>query len=92
MYRETLPENQGMLFIFDKEEPQAFWMKNTHVSLDMIFVNKNKKIIRIHKYTEPYTTKSYTSGAPAIYVVEVVAGFSDQYGIEPGWSIDWKRY
>jgi len=92
MYRETLPENQGMLFIFDDEKIQSFWMKNTPLSLDMLFADADKQIVRIHKYTKPYTTQSYSSGEPSVYVVEVVAGFTDQYGIEPGWFIDWKRF
>lgn len=92
MFREELPENQGMLFIFEKEILQYFWMKNTHVSLDMIFVNMDNKIVNIEKYTMPYSTQSYPSMVPAIYVVEVVAGYTDQYGIEPGWTIEWKRY
>ena len=92
MYREDLAENQGMLFIFEEERQQYFWMKNTPLSLDMIFVNKEHKIVNIQKYTIPYSTKSYGSTGPALYVVEVVAGYCDQRGIEAGWSIEWKRY
>jgi len=92
MYRENLAENQGMLFIFDEEKQQYFWMKNTPVSLDMIFVNAEHKIVNIQKYTMPYSTKSYGSTGPAQYVVEVVAGYCDQRGIEAGWTIEWKRY
>jgi uncharacterized membrane protein (UPF0127 family) len=92
MYREDLPENQGMLFIFEDERQQYFWMKNTPVSLDMIFVNTDNKIVNIEKYTMPYSTKSYPSRKPALYVIEVVAGYSDQHGIESSWLIDWKRY
>ena len=87
-----LPENQGMLFIFEEEKQQYFWMKNTPVSLDMIFVNRENKIVNIQKYTLPYSTRSYGSEGPAIYVIEVVAGYSDQHGIEAGWAIEWKRY
>ncbi|MEJ2543741.1 MAG: DUF192 domain-containing protein [Calditrichaceae bacterium] len=92
MYREDLAENQGMLFIFDEERQQYFWMKNTPVSLDMIFVNKEHHIVNIRKYTMPFSTKSYGSTGPALYVVEVVAGYCDQRGIDSGWSIEWKRY
>lgn len=92
MGREELPKNQGMLFIFEEQRLQYFWMKNTHVSLDMIFVNLEHEIVNIEKYTMPYSTSSYPSRVPAIYVVEVIAGYADQYGIKPGWTIEWKRY
>ena len=92
MSREELPGNQGMLFIFEEQRLQYFWMKNTHISLDMIFVDVDNKIVNIEKYTMPYSTQSYPSRAPAIYVVEVVAGYTDQYGIKTGWTIEWKRY
>lgn len=92
MFREDLPENQGMLFIFEEEKHQYFWMKNTPVSLDMIFVNNDNKVVNIQKYTVAYSTRSYESDGPALYVIEVVAGYSDKYGIETGWSIEWKRF
>ncbi len=92
MFREDLPENQGMLFIFEEEKHQYFWMKNTPVALDMIFVNKANKVVNIQKYTVPYSTRSYASESPALYVIEVVAGYSDKYGIEKGWLIEWKRF
>ena len=91
MFREEVPENQGMLFIFEVERLQYFWMKNTPVSLDMIFVNKENTIVHIEKYTKPYSTQSYPSIEPALYVVEVAAGYSDQYEIGPGWKIEWRR-
>ena len=92
MFREDLPESQGMLFIFEEEKQQFFWMKNTPVSLDMIFVNKGNKVVNIQKYTLPYSTRSYGSDGPALYVIEVVAGYSDKYGIDTGWTIEWKRF
>ena len=92
MFREELPENQGMLFIFDTERLQYFWMKNTPVSLDMIFANQENTVVHIEKYTKPYSTQSYPSEQPALYVIEVVAGYSDQYGVGPGWKINWQRY
>ena len=91
MLRRDLAENQGMLFIFEREAPQAFWMKNTPLSLDMIFLNARKEIVQIHKYTKPFSTQTYYSGRPAQYVVETVAGFADRYEIEIGDLIEWKR-
>ncbi len=90
MFREHMNENQGMLFIFPREDYQAFWMKNTVISLDMIFVNKKKEIINIHKNTTPFSEQTYPSTAPAIYVIEVVAGFTDKYDIKPGDKIVWR--
>ncbi len=92
MFRNNLPSNQGMLFIFEQERPQYFWMKNTPTSLDMIFVNESREIVNIEKYTEPYSMRSYPSIKPAKYVVEVVAGYTDQFNIKTGDKIRWKEY
>jgi len=91
MYRSKLKESQGMFFIFNREEPQSFWMRNTPLSLDMLFVNKNNEIVKIHKSTEPFSESSYASLKPAIYVVEVIAGYTDTYEIKEGDKIVWRR-
>ena len=82
-------EKQGMLFIFPVEERQSFWMRNTLISLDMIFINSNKKIITIHKNTKVLSEQSYPSTAPAQFVLEVKAGFTDKYNIQIEDKIDW---
>jgi uncharacterized protein len=84
MYRQSLAENAGMLFIFNDEEPRAFWMKNTLIPLDIIYINSRKEIVSIQKYTQPGSTYSIPSEKPAIYVLEVNAGFADKNGIKPG--------
>jgi len=91
MFREQMMEEQGMLFIFPVEEPQGFYMRNTIIPLDIIFVNSKKKIIKIHKKTEPFSERSLPSFKPALYVVEVNAGFTDKFGIKEGDHIDWRR-
>jgi len=91
MFREGMNEDQGMLFIFPKEEPQSFYMKNTVLPLDIIFVNASKKIVKIHSDTEPFSEKSLPSVKPALYVVEVNAGFTKKFGIKEGSQIDWRR-
>ncbi len=91
MYRSKMEENQGMLFIFPKDDYQSFWMKDTVIPLDMIFVNSRKEIVTIHKNTVPYSLKSYPSDKPAKYVIEVNAGFTDKYNIEVGDKIVWRR-
>jgi len=88
MDRFSLPDNAGMLFIFEREEPRSFWMKNTYISLDIIYINSNKEIVSIQKYAQPRTTSSIPSEMPAMYVLEVNAGFADKYGLKPGDKIE----
>ena len=90
MERWSLPELHGMLFIFDYPEIQGFWMHNTPLSLDMIFVDENRRILNIAESTMPMSKQTYTSRGPAKYVVEVRAGFSKRHGIEEGMKIQWK--
>jgi len=89
MKRKTMKEKEGMLFIFPDETMRSFWMRNTFISLDMIFVNANKEIVTIHKNTRTVSDQSYPSSAPAIYVVEVVSGFTDKFNIKEGDKISW---
>jgi uncharacterized protein len=91
MFRDKMDENQGMLFIFDSESPQAFWMKNTILPLDIIFVNSKMQIVKIQKNAEPYSEKSLPSEKPAQYVVEVNAGYCDKLGVKEGDKITWRR-
>lgn len=89
MNRKEMKENEGMLFIFPRQDWLSFWMRNTLISLDMIFVNENKQIVTIHKNTRILSDSSYPSTKPARYVVEVIAGFTDKYNIQVGDKIDW---
>ncbi|MCK9424646.1 MAG: DUF192 domain-containing protein [Ignavibacteriaceae bacterium] len=89
MFRRSMEMNQGMLFIFPEQETRSFWMRNTYISLDMIFVNADKKIVTIHKNTKTLSDQSYPSTEPAQYVVEVVAGFADKYSLKVGDRINW---
>ncbi|WP_337872532.1 DUF192 domain-containing protein [Ignavibacterium sp.] len=89
MNRKEMKENEGMLFIFPRQDWLSFWMRNTLISLDMIFVNENKQIVTIHKNTKILSDSSYASTSPARYVVEVIAGFTDKYNIQVGDKIDW---
>ncbi len=88
MYRSSMPQNAGMLFLMPREEIQGFWMRNTYIPLDMIFVNSNKEIVTIHANTTPMNEKSYISTAPALYVVEVNAGYCNKNNIKEGDKID----
>ncbi len=89
MNRKEMTENQGMLFIFPRQDYLSFWMRNTFLSLDMIFVDESKTIVTIHKNTRILSDTSYPSTKPAKYVVEVLAGFTDKYNIQVGDKIDW---
>ncbi|MBI5402202.1 MAG: DUF192 domain-containing protein [Ignavibacteriae bacterium] len=91
MYRKSMEENRGMLFIFPIAQEHSFWMKNTFISLDIIFSDKDKKIVKIHKSTTPQSTKSLPSGSPTLYVVEVIAGYTDKYRIAEGDMINFTR-
>lgn len=84
MYRKSMDDGKGMLFIFGNEEMQSFWMKNTIIPLDIMFVSASKEIVKIHKNTTPFSENSFPSGKPAMYVVEVAGGFSDRHGIAEG--------
>ncbi len=86
MNRTELPENHGMLFIFPNAQPLSFWMKNTKIPLDIIFISEQKKIITIAK-AEPCTAdpcKTYDAKEPARYVLEVQQGFSEKHGVTLG--------
>ncbi len=89
MNRKSMEENQGMLFIFQYERMQSFWMRNTLIPLDILFINKDKEIITIHKNTKTLSAQSYPSTSPALYVVELVGGFTDKYNIVTGDKTFW---
>ena len=84
MFRKELPEGQGMLFDFHSEQNVSFWMQNTYISLDMIFIRGDGRILRIAENTEPLSTRMIPSGGPVRAVLEVVAGTARKYGIAPG--------
>jgi uncharacterized membrane protein (UPF0127 family) len=84
MYRRALPEGTGMLFDFHREQDVAFWMQNTYIPLDMIFIRGDGRILRIAENTEPMSTRQIPSGGPVRAVLEVIAGTSRKLGIAPG--------
>jgi len=88
MFRKNLPINAGMFFQFEKEDYLSFWMKNTYIPLDIIYVNGRYQIVDI-KSAKPMNTKSMISKKLAKFVVEVNAGFCDQNNIKEGNFIDY---
>lgn len=84
MYRRELADGKGMLFDFSPEQQISMWMKNTYISLDMIFIRADGRILRIAENTEPESTRIISSGGLARGVLEVPAGTAQKYGIAPG--------
>ena len=82
MYRTTMKDTQGMLFAFEREEPRYFYMKNTQIPLDIIYIDAKFRIVSFAKRTIPMDETSLPSNAPAKYVLEVNAGLSDRWGLE----------
>lgn len=90
MYRRSMGENQGMLFLFEESTQQGFWMKNTYIPLDIMFVDENNVITTIHQNATPMSEKTLYSKGNAKYVVEVVGGFAEKHGIKEGDRISWQ--
>ncbi len=84
MYRRSVPEFYGMLFDFERDQEVAMWMKNTYVSLDMIFIQSDGRIRRIAENTEVESLRIISSGGPVRAVLEVAAGTARKLGIEAG--------
>ncbi len=91
MYRKSLAEKKGMLFIFETERPQAFTMKNTFVPLDMIFIDRARRIVGIVEDTRPLTKGPYKVEKPSMYVLEINAGLCRKYGIAAGDTVDFEK-
>jgi uncharacterized membrane protein (UPF0127 family) len=84
MFRRTMAEGEGMLFDFGREEPASFWMENTYISLDMLFIKADGTVESIAERTTPLSRNGVPSKGPVRYVLEINGGLSDQLGIEPG--------
>jgi uncharacterized membrane protein (UPF0127 family) len=84
MFRKSLPESYGMLFDFKRDQDVSMWMHNTYVSLDMIFIKADGRILRIAENTPTESDRIISSGGPVRAVLEVVAGTAKKLGIAPG--------
>jgi len=87
MYRESLPRDQGMLFVFPAAQIQSFWMRNTFIPLDIAFINSDGIIVDIQHMKPVDESVLYTSSAPALYALEVNAGWFEKNGIQAGASV-----
>ncbi len=84
MYRDSMKSNHGMLFIFPNSRPRSFYMKNTRIPLDLIYLDTDKKVVSFQENAEPLDESSLPSNAPAKYVLEVNAGLAKQWQLEIG--------
>ena len=84
MFIESLPADHGMLFLFERPQFASFWMKNTYLSLDIVFIGPDGVIVNIARDTEPLSVKSIGSMAPVAAVLELVAGTAMRIGLTAG--------
>lgn len=89
MNRYSMQDNQGMLFIFPNNQPRSFYMKDTFISLDIIYIDAQMKIVSFQKNAKPLDETSLPSGVPAKYVLEIKAGLSDQLQLVIGDKIEY---
>lgn len=83
MYREELPDGTGMLFVFPDEGVRSFWMSNTYVALDIAYMDSAFRVVDIQRM-EPNTTEPHESAAPAMFALEVPAGWFEAHGVTVG--------
>lgn len=93
MFRDTMADDHGMLFIFPDERPRSFWMKNTRIPLDIIYIDRDLEVVSISADTPPCRSRtqrcpSYPSAGPARYVLEINGGRAAELGLEPGDRIE----
>jgi len=87
MFRRSMGDDEGMLFDFGAEQPASFWMRNTYIPLDMLFIKADRTIDSIAERTTPLSEKSVASKGDVRYVLEINGGLSDTLGIAPGDTI-----
>jgi uncharacterized membrane protein (UPF0127 family) len=91
MYRTQLAPDGGMVFLFDRERNQSFWMKNTPLPLDMIFISTSGRIVGIHADAKPFSLEPIGVGAASRVVLEVNAGFAAAHGLAPGDAVTYRN-
>jgi uncharacterized protein len=84
MNRRQLAPEAGMLFLFSESEPRAFWMKNTLIPLDMLFIDEGGRVVGLIERAEPLTLSPRDPGVPSRYVLEVNGGWAAAHGVRPG--------
>lgn len=84
MHVRELPPDRGMLFVFEQPQPVAFWMKNTYLSLDLVFIDAGGRVLNIAADAEPHSLRPIPSRGDALAVLEVLAGTARRIGLQPG--------
>ena len=84
MFVKEMADSQGMLFIYGVTRPVSFWMKNTYIPLDMIFIDKRGVVKKVHANAVPHDTTSISSDVPIRSVLEINGGLAEKLGIVPG--------
>lgn len=84
MFREDLPQTAGMLFVYDQPQPVSFWMRNTPLPLDLIFLDDSGTVTRIHENAVPFDETPIPGGGPVRAVLEINGGLSERFGFAPG--------
>ena len=92
MYRNSMKENQGMLFVFPEISERSFYMKNTRIPLDLIFLDHNKTIVSFQENAQPLDESSLPSNAMAQFVLEINAGLAEKWLLEVGDKMDYFEY
>ncbi len=88
MWRTELPDGTGMLFIFPAEVVQSFWMRNTLIPLDMVFIDRKLRVVGVVQWAEPHTLTARTVGKPSLYVLEVPGGWAARNGVRAGSTVE----
>lgn len=84
MFRRSIGPDEGMLFIYDREDDISMWMKNTYIPLDMFFIKRDGVIAQIEAHTEPFSEAIIATRTPVLAVIEMAAGSAKRLGIKPG--------
>lgn len=84
MFRGPLPDDRGMIFVFPKEAAYRFWMKNTQIPLDMIFVSRDMEVVELVENAVPFSEETRGGNADSLYVIEINGGLASAYGIKEG--------
>lgn len=90
MFRRELEPTHGMLFVFDSDADRPFWMKNTPLSLDILFIDASLHVVGIHADTVPYSERQLRAGRRSRYVLETAAGFCAREGVKLGDSVEFR--
>ncbi|MCB1527740.1 MAG: DUF192 domain-containing protein [Hyphomicrobiaceae bacterium] len=88
MFRTELADDHGMLFAYDSPREITMWMRNTYISLDMIFIGEGGRVVSVSRQTEPMSEEIISSRVPALAVLEMKAGSAEHYQVKPGSRVE----